>query len=324
MPSTTGGPEGPAARSTQSEAVGAWAPGIVPPLARSGLDRDHVSRILPDAVDRALATASTRIIVIAGDRAPVRDGRLVRFAPGELPPDAAPVQPPVPPSWLGRLAPAGEGEPGAVILSQLVAEPFEVEGAEWRSLREVGADLDDADAGVLVQAVALGVWQRESAHSPVDGLPTAFEESGWVRRSASGSPHFPRTDPAVIVAIHDAADERILLGHNAAWPEGRYSLIAGFVDPGESLEAAVVREVHEETGLRVVAPRYLGSQPWPFPRSLMIGFECTAPDPETFVPDGVEILDVRWFTRDELRSGAVQLPGRTSIASWIIEAWLDR
>jgi len=324
VPSTTGGPQGPAARSAPAGAAGASPTAAVPPLSRSQLDRDHVSRILPDAVDRALAAASTRIVVVAGDRAPVRDGRLVRFAPGELPPDLAPVDPPVPPSWLGRLTPSDADERGAVILSQLVAEPFEVPGAEWRSLREVGADLDDADAGVLVQAVALGVWQRESAHSPLDGSSTAFEESGWVRRSESGAPHFPRTDPAVIVAIHDPADERILLGHNAAWPEGRYSLIAGFVDPGESLEAAVVREVHEETGLRVVAPRYLGSQPWPFPRSLMIGFECTAPDPDTLVPDGVEILDVRWFTRDELRSGVVQLPGRTSIASWILEAWLDR
>nr|WP_241429098.1 NAD(+) diphosphatase [Agrococcus sp. ARC_14] len=206
----------------------------------------------------------------------------------------------------------------------LVAEPFDVDGAEWHSLREIGAELDDADAGLLVQAVALGVWQRESLHSPLDGLPTEFEESGWVRRSASGAAHFPRTDPAVIVAIHDEADERILLGHNAAWPAGRYSLIAGFVDPGESLEAAVVREVHEETGLHVVEPRYLGSQPWPFPRSLMLGFECVAPEPQTLVPDGVEILDVRWFTRDELRSGAVRSPGKTSIASWIIEAWLAR
>lgn len=296
----------------------------VPPLARSGLDRDHVARIAPDAVARALELPDTRIVVIAGDRSPVRDGRLVRFAPDGLPASAAAVEPPVPPSWLGRLDPEAPGAQGAIVLSMLVAEPFDVDGAEWRSLREVGAELDDADAGVLVQAVALGVWQRESHHSPIDGLPTAFEESGWVRRSESGAPHFPRTDPAVIVAIHDEADERILLGHNAAWPDGRYSLIAGFVDPGESLEAAVVREVHEETGLWVVEPRYLGSQPWPFPRSLMLGFECVAPDPDSIVPDGVEILDVRWFTRDELRAGAVQLPGSTSIASWILEAWLAR
>ncbi|SDR73895.1 NAD(+) diphosphatase [Agrococcus carbonis] len=296
----------------------------VPPLARSGLDRDHASRIAPDAVERALGEPTTRIVVIAGDRAPVRDGRLVRFAPAELPSTARPVEPAVPLSWLGRATAAGGAAPGGIVLSMLVAEPFEVEGAEWRSLREVGAALDDADATALVQAVALGAWQLESHHSPLDGLPTTFEESGWVRRSASGQPHFPRTDPAVIVAIHDRSDERILLGHNAAWPEGRYSLIAGFVDPGESLEAAVVREVHEETGLRVVEPRYLGSQPWPFPRSLMLGFECVAPEPDAIVPDGVEILDVRWFTRDELRAGAVQLPGATSIASWIIESWMAR
>ncbi|WP_306233706.1 NAD(+) diphosphatase [Agrococcus beijingensis] len=273
---------------------------------------------------RALEDPSTRIIAIAGDRSPVRDGALVRLRVDELPEYAAHVEPRVPLSWLGRARAGGATDSGPVVLSMLVHEPFDVPGAEWRSLRDVGAALDDADAGVLVQAVALGVWQRESHHSPVDGSATAFEESGWVRRDVGGSPHFPRTDPAVIVAIHDAADERILLGHNAAWPECRYSLIAGFVDPGESLEAAVIREVAEETGLRVVEPRYLGSQPWPFPRSLMVGFECVAPEPDTIRPDGVEILDVRWFTRDQLRSGVVQLPGPTSIASWIIDAWLQR
>ncbi|GAA1417096.1 NAD(+) diphosphatase [Agrococcus citreus] len=295
----------------------------VPPLARSALDRDHAARIAPGAVERALQDRATRVVTIAGDRAPVRDGMLVRFAPDALPAEAAAVRPRVPLSWLGR-AVGPDGARGGVILSMLVAEPFDVPGAEWRSLREVGAELDDADAGVLVQAVALGVWQRESHHSPVDGSRAEFEESGWVRRDAAGGAHFPRTDPAVIVAIHDRADERILLGHNAAWPADRYSLIAGFVDPGESLEAAVTREVLEETGLAVVEPRYLGSQPWPFPRSLMVGFECIADDPGSIRPDGVEILDVRWFTRDELRAGAVRLPGPTSIASWIIDDWLER
>ncbi|MCR8671493.1 NAD(+) diphosphatase [Agrococcus sp. HG114] len=295
----------------------------VPPLARSTLDRDHAGRLAPDAVARAVEQPSTRVIAVAGDRAPLREGRLVRLRVDELPEHARHVEPRVPLSWLGRER-AAAGDAGGILLSLLVEEPFEVEGAQWRSLREVGAELDDADAGVLVQAVALGVWQRESHHSPVDGSPARFEESGWVRRDASGAAHFPRTDPAVIVAVHDPADERILLGHNAAWPEGRYSLIAGFVDPGESLEAAVVREVHEETGLLVERPRYLGSQPWPFPRSLMVGFECVAPDPGPLAPDGVEILDVRWFTREELRAGAVQLPGRASIASWIIDAWLAR
>ena len=118
----------------------------VPPLARFGLDRDHVSRIAPDAVERALEQPSTRIVVVAGDRAPVRDGRLVRFAPDALPSRAMPVEPLVPPSWLGRLAPEADGEPGAIVLSMLVAEPFEIDGADWRSLREVGAELDDADA----------------------------------------------------------------------------------------------------------------------------------------------------------------------------------
>lgn len=296
----------------------------VPPLARSALDRDHVARIAPDAVDAALADSATRVVVVHGDRAPIREGRLVRLAPAEVPAGIRRVAPEVPVSWLGRTLPAGDDAGGAAVLSLLVDEPFDVPGAEWRSLREVGAELDDADAGVLTQAVALGVWQRESAHSPVTGAAASFEESGWVRRDPDGGAHFPRTDPAVIVAIHDEADERILLGHNAAWPANRYSLIAGFVDPGESLEAAVLREVLEETGLRVERPAYLGSQPWPFPRSLMLGFSCVATEPEPLRPDGVEILDLRWLTRDELRAGVVDLPGPASIASWIIERWIAR
>lgn len=135
---------------------------------------------------------------------------------------------------------------------------------------------------------------------------------------------FPRTDAAIIVGIVDA-DDRILLGSNAMWESNRYSLLAGFVEPGESLEAAVIREVFEESGIRVTDPVYLGSQPWPFPASLMLGFTARV-DPSvssTLTPDGAEILDLRWFSRDELRAarGEVKLPGGTSIAHAIIEEW---
>jgi NAD+ diphosphatase len=153
------------------------------------------------------------------------------------------------------------------------------------------------------------------------------EESGWVRRCpADGSQVFPRTDPAVIVLITDA-DDRILLGSNALWENNRYSLLAGFVEPGESLESAVIREMFEESGLHVVDPVYLGSQPWPFPASIMFGFTVRlAPgqSPEALAPDGEEILDLRWFSRDELRAASddIVLPGPSSIAHAIIERWL--
>ena len=142
--------------------------------------------------------------------------------------------------------------------------------------------------------------------------------------SGDGSELYPRTDAAIIVGVTDAED-RLVLGSNALWEANRFSLLAGFVEPGESLEAAVVREVHEETGLRVVDPVYVGSQPWPFPASLMLGFRATLDPAHTdeLRPDGTEIIDLRWFTRDELANelDRILLPGRTSIARTIIEDW---
>jgi NAD+ diphosphatase len=145
-----------------------------------------------------------------------------------------------------------------------------------------------------------------------------------VLTGTDGHELFPRTDAAIIVGITDA-DERLLLGSNAAWGRDRYSLLAGFVEPGESLEAAVRREVFEEAGLRVIDPVYLGSQPWPFPASLMLGFTARV-DPASdglATPDGNEILDLRWFTREELADSVngIKLPGYTSIARAIIEHW---
>jgi NAD+ diphosphatase len=137
---------------------------------------------------------------------------------------------------------------------------------------------------------------------------------------------FPRTDPAVIVLITDA-DDRILLGSNAMWENNRYSLLAGFVEPGESLEAAVIREIHEESGLHVTDAVYLGSQPWPFPASIMCGFTARLADgqkADALFPDGEEILDLRWFSREDLLAGLddIVLPGRSSIARAMVENWL--
>jgi NAD+ diphosphatase len=141
---------------------------------------------------------------------------------------------------------------------------------------------------------------------------------------APGQENFPRTDAAVIVGITDAED-RLLLGSNALWEKNRFSLLAGFVEPGESLEAAVLREVYEESGIRVVDPVYFGSQPWPFPASLMLGFRAKVDSEQewTLMPDGDEILELRWFSREELTAalGEIILPGHTSIARYIIEDW---
>ena len=151
--------------------------------------------------------------------------------------------------------------------------------------------------------------------------------NGWVREcEVDGSHHFPRTDPAIIVAVQDR-NGRICLGRQAIWPEGRYSNFAGFVEPGESLEATVLREVKEESGLVVKDVKYLNSQPWPFPNSIMLAFEAFTDDPDSAKPDGVEIERLRWFTRDELiaaiESKSIAIPPITSVSGKMIDGWLN-
>ena len=144
------------------------------------------------------------------------------------------------------------------------------------------------------------------------------------RDPTTGTEFFPRTDPAVIMLVHDGAD-RVVLGRQAVWPPGRFSILAGFVEPGESAEAAVAREVAEEVGLRVTDIRYVASQPWPFPQSLMLGFTARVDGDPTLHLDEDEIEEARWFTRDELRSGAGPrvLPPPVSIARHIIDRWVE-
>lgn len=167
--------------------------------------------------------------------------------------------------------------------------------------RSGAAQLSADEAGLLATALGVLNWHSRARFSPVDGGVTVPARGGWVRRHVdTGMDEFPRTDPAVITVVHDGAD-RILLGRQAVWPPRWYSTLAGFVEPGESLEQCVIREVHEEVGLTVRAPRYLGSQPWPFPRSLMVGFSALAdPDEPLRFLDG-EIGDAVWFHRAEVR-----------------------
>jgi NAD+ diphosphatase len=212
----------------------------------------------------------------------------------------------------------------------------EIDGVRSASLRDIGALLSDREASLLAQAVALTNWHATHGYSPRTGEPTTVAEGGWSRITPDGSQMWPRTDPAVIVLVHDGVageNGRCLLGHNAGWTNPkwaqRYSCLAGFVEPGESAEAAVVREVAEETGVAVRQVSYVASQPWPFPASLMLGFHALADPTAEIKVDPTEISDARWFTRAEIRrqlsdGGAdVTLPMYLSIAYFLIDRWLD-
>jgi len=194
----------------------------------------------------------------------------------------------------------------------------------WRTLRQAGADLDDLSASAFATTLALANWHRTHGHCPRCGAPTDPVLAGWIRRCpADGSEHYPRTDMAVIMAVVDA-DDRILLARGKGFRGNGMSVLAGFVEPGESLAAAVAREVAEEVGIAVTDVTYLGDQPWPFPSSLMLGFTARALGTDLRL-QAEEIEAARWFTRDELvaaiADGSVVVSGRISISRRIIEHW---
>jgi NAD+ diphosphatase len=193
---------------------------------------------------------------------------------------------------------------------------------EFLDLRAVGANLPRGEGALLAYARGILHWHRTHRFCGVCGSPTEMREAGHVRVCTNPeckTSHFPRTDPAVIMLV--SKGDRCLLGRKAEWPEGMYSTLAGFVEPGESLEDAVAREVMEETGVAVTDVRYHSSQPWPFPASLMLGFLARAEMAPPVLHDG-ELEDARRFSREELRSGAVRLPPPEAISRRLIEAWL--
>jgi NAD+ diphosphatase len=217
----------------------------------------------------------------------------------------------------------GEFHGQMVFALELSAPPLSAAG-EFLDLRAAGAMLNADEAGLLAYARAMVYWHGRYRFCGVCGSPTRSAEGGHVRvcsNPACGTETFPRLDPAIIVLVED--DGRALLGRQASWPAGRFSTIAGFVEPGESLEDAVAREVLEETSVRLRQVRYHSSQPWPFPSSLMVGFEATA-EPGSVPRAGAELEDVRWFSREQIAHGEPKLPPAQSISYRLIEAWYDR
>ncbi|WP_127783663.1 NAD(+) diphosphatase [Rhodococcus sp. X156] len=208
---------------------------------------------------------------------------------------------------------------------------------ETVDLRMGGADLAPTEASMLATATALLGWHARTSFCAVCGATMLAHAAGWARRcEAHGHEEYPRTDPAVICLVHDGADQ-VLLGRQPSWPEGRFSVLAGFVEAGESLEACVRREVCEEVGATVSDVRYLGSQPWPFPRSIMLGFAAVADSAQPVVPREGEIAEAAWFTRDEIKAALAAghwasaptaelpllLPGAVSIARGMLESWAE-
>ena len=195
---------------------------------------------------------------------------------------------------------------------------------EYKTLREISSELSNLEIGLAVHGQAVALWHHKSPYCGQCGLPTSPALGGSVRRCATEHELYPRTDPAIIVLVKDK-DDRILLGRQGVWPEHRFSTFAGFVEAGESFEQCVVREVFEEAGVAVADIHYLGSQPWPFPQSLMIAFEATIQDPENARADGEEIVEIHWFTRNDLYAaiteGTLLLPPSISVARAMIQAW---
>jgi NAD+ diphosphatase len=196
-------------------------------------------------------------------------------------------------------------------------------------LREAATDLPADEAAIAAYAASLLAWHRRHGFCANCGAATEVADAGHERRCpACGAHHFPRTDPVVIVRVVDEEHDRLLLGRQGSWPEGRFSVLAGFVEPGETLEEAVRREVREESGVEVGAASYVASQPWPFPSSLMLGFHAETAGGEPRPSDG-ELAEVRWFERDEVEAaadgrGEIVLSPPYAISRRLIDGWLGR
>jgi NAD+ diphosphatase len=287
--------------------------GGVNTFSGSPVDRAGTRRMDQAWIGERLADPRSRALLITTGGVVVEDDRLMR-APLDGRHDGDPVL-------------LGLEDDGSALFALDVGDAPPPPGAAAVGLRDAAALLSQAEGGLVAQATGLVNWHRRHPRCSVCGEPTEVAEAGYVRRCPScGAMHHPRTDPVVIMLVTDG--DRALLGRQARWPPGRYSALAGFVEPGESLEEAVAREVCEEAGVEVREPRYVSSQPWPFPSSLMLGFRAEYAGGDVAARDD-ELEDVRWFSRAELEairaggSDGLRLPPPIAIARRLIDGWLD-
>ena len=290
------------------------------PFAGAHLDRRAEARLRDDWLAEALADPDTRFIAMQNSAA------LVRPAEGDsvaravfLPTDDPRVTAHLDPQRLVLLGWFTGHRCVLVEFEPAVAEAMP--GEAFSELRPLTSELPAGEAALLGYARALNIWRANHRFCGRCGSPTVAVRAGHARLClACDNETFPRIDPAIIVLVHDG--KRALLGRQASWPPNRYSTIAGFVEPGETLEEAVHREVSEETGIHTSTIDYHSSQPWPFPSSLMLGFQARGEYAVPTLHDG-ELEDARWFTSDEIRSGSVLLPPRETISRRLIDSWLD-
>jgi NAD+ diphosphatase len=283
------------------------------PLCTATLDRAFARRKDPAWLDEAATNPESRLLLVGeGGLLPVNDR-------GEL-------------GWrsVGETAPAegliflGIDETGRALFALETGDRFPAN--DFIPFRQVGGELELPEAAAALEAVGLTEWHRRHPFCARCGAPTEPTQGGHRRGCPRcGASHFPRMDPAVIMLVCDG--DRCVLARRVNAPEGRWSTLAGYVEPGESLEAAVAREVEEEVALTVRIVRYRGSQPWPFPSSLMIAFEAEV-EPDMPVVDGTEIGEARWFDRAELsegiESGAIAIPGPIAASNFLIRSWLGQ
>ena len=315
--------------------VGGPEPDGIGPLGTLALARGEVDRATMLREDTAWLAAAwadpgSRVLVLRDGQALVRfgeDGAELVLVPPAAAPEGVRFLLGTDADGVAYFGVGAAGPPPAPdVPDGLPAEPAGAPGAaRWAGLRQAGALLSARDAGLMTHAVALANWHAVAGHCPLCGAATEPTPAGHTRRCvADGTEHFPRSDPAVIMLVTDP-DDRGLLARNAQWPERRVSILAGFVEPGESAEQAVAREVFEETGLAVDRVRYVGSQPWPMPHSLMLGFRAHAAGGQQIKVDTQEIAEARWYSRAELRAaidnGELRLPPPVSIAHQILASW---